>query len=156
MKINELMIGDWVTIAECKTTQMAIGCAKIVGIDRKISIEPYTVGFEYSFYDDKGKECIALNSCSIDRLRPIPLTTEILEKNGFEVQEQGDGKKDVWTGFGIDCEGDIEVEFQYNTPAHLKIDGVFKGEYYVSRNIKYVHELQHALRLCGTEKEIEL
>ena len=89
-------------------------------------------------------------------LEPIPLTTEILEKNGFEVQDQGGGRKDVWTGFGVDCEGDIEVNFQYNVPVHLKIDGGFKGEYYTSANIKYVHQLQHAFILCGIEKEFKI
>ena len=89
-------------------------------------------------------------------LRPIPLTTEILEKNGFEVQDQGGGRKDLWTGFGIAREGDIEVEFQDNIPIHLKIDGAFNGEYYTSSNITYIHQLQHALRLCGITKEIEL
>lgn len=89
-------------------------------------------------------------------IEAIPLTSEILEKNGFEVQDQGGGRKDVWTGFGIDCEGDIEVEFQNNIPVHLKIDGVFKGEYYTSTNIKYIHQLQHILRLCGIEKTIEI
>ena len=40
-------------------------------------------------------------------------------------------------------------EYQRNTDDGFKMlaDG---------KEIKYVHELQHALRLCGIEKEIEL
>ncbi len=136
MKANELQIGDYVNYR-----------GQIIKVT--------------SLYDKGGsnevgwsdKESVWVNASNIEF---IPLTAYILEKNGFEVQDQGGGIKDVWTGFGIDCEGDIEVEFQNNIPVHLKIDGGFKGEYYTSANIKYVHQLQHAMRLCGIDKEIEL
>ena len=137
MKANELMIGDWVVYdGDVEYTNPI----KVEGIDIA------TGALVTSDREDVG----------IDNIQPIPLTAEILERNGFEIQDQGGGRRDVWIGFGVDCEGDIEVEFQYNIPTHLKIDGVFKGEYYTSTNIKYVHLLQHALRLCGIEKEIEL
>ena len=136
MKANELQIGDYVNYR---------------GQIKKVT----------SLYDKGGsnevgwskKESVWVNA---DNVEPIPLTPENLEKNGFGVLDQGDGRKDVWTGFGVDCEGDIEVEFRDNIPIHLKIDGGFKGEYYTSANIKYVHQLQHAFRLCGIEKTIEL
>lgn len=86
----------------------------------------------------------------------VPLTRERLEKIGFEVQDQGGGREDIWMGFGPDCEGDIEFEFNNGVPTHLKIDGAFKGEYYTSNNIKYFHQLQLALTLCGIDKEIAL
>lgn len=126
MKTNELMIGDWVNLSKGNWSK-----------NRQVDIID-----------------IEMIAESVYLTEPIPLTLEILEKNGFEVQDQGGGRKDVWTGFGIDCEGDIEVEFQHNIPTHLKIDGVFKGEYYTSTNIKYVHLLQHALKLCGINREI--
>lgn len=129
MKAKELMIGDWV--------QYPYGIRKVTELD--------------SFLDR-----VCSEDFSVGEVDAIPLTPEILEKNGFEVQDQGGGRKDLWTGFGIDCEGDIEIEFQDNIPIHLKIDGAFKGEYYTSSNITYTHQLQHALRLCGIGKEITL
>lgn len=133
MKANELMIDDWV-------------------YNKNIAkpMQIYPTIFPQMFRSNPNATTEDYN------IFPIPLTPEILKKNGFEVQDQGGGRKDVWTGFGIDCEGDIEVEFQNNIPVHLKIDGGFKGEYYTSANIKYVHQLQHAMRLCGIEKEIIL
>jgi hypothetical protein len=84
---------------------------------------------------------------------PIPLTPEILEKNGFE--DIGDDtyqleEKPCW--FWVDffkhtygCEYDTST-YEYEDDEHrLKLYG-----------IPSVHELQHALRLCGIEKEIEL
>lgn len=144
MKANELMIGD--LINGFGVVRRVTG---IHGLERPEDdglLTTMVPGCEFPESNLSFRPCYA---------RPIPLTKEILEKNGFEVQDQGGGRSDVWIGFGIDCEGDIEVEFQHNIPTHLKIDGVFKGEYYISTNIKYVHELQHALRLCGVEKEVE-
>jgi len=139
MKANELMIGDWVLVNGNPMQIQAID-----DIDGEIM-----AGDElYCLIEDRVH--------SEDKVEPIPLTVEILEKNVFEVQDQGGGRKDVWRGFGPDCEGDIEIEFNNGVPTHLKIDGAFKGEYYTSTNIKSVHKLQHALKLCGIDKEIVL
>ena len=136
MKANELMIGDWVCIE-------GPNCYQIDEIRKEFG--------EYRLYL-KGTAVFATES----EIEPIPLTPEILEKNGFFAQDQGGGRKDMWIGFGPDCEGDVEIEFDCGIATHLKIDGAFKGEYYTSTNIKSVHELQHALRLCGIDKEIVL
>ena len=93
------------------------------------------------------------NDVSIKRCEPIPLTPEILEKNGFETQELGGGRVVLWTGFGDDNQYDIEIEFREDKTIYTKIDG---PTYFVSWRIKHVHKLQHALRLCGIEKEITI
>jgi len=83
----------------------------------------------------------------INSLTPIPLTPEILEKNGwgcyntyqkysnsnvsFELRRNKDG------GFVIEVDG-----YEYGHGAFTLIS--------------YVHELQHALRLCGIEREVKL
>ena len=74
---------------------------------------------------------------------PIPITMQILEKNGFRKELDDDG-----------------VHFRYT----LITDGIsFSLKYVLSvfewlgpLDFKYVHELQHVLRLCGIKKEIEL
>ena len=83
------------------------------------------------------------NGYEYNEIEPIPLTTEILEKNGFRKELDDDG-----------------VHFRYT----LITDGIsFSLKYVLSvfqwlgpLDFKYVHELQHALRLCGIKKEIEL
>ena len=83
-----------------------------------------------------------------DDIQPIPLTGEILEKN-FE-------KKG--TRYGIfDDYFDFEVR-EYN-------DGMFIVNYHCCEmslpdtqiaSICHVHQLQHAMNICGVEKEITL
>lgn len=74
-------------------------------------------------------------------LDPIPLTTEILEKNGFVYNylpfEQS------WQQYGLSI---------YGTTGNYHINCGMN----VSMDVSNVHQLQHALRLCGIEKEIEL
>lgn len=66
----------------------------------------------------------------VDDLQPIPITAEILEKNGLHEAE-----------FGLVVK-----------PKSDKLCASMG----VSIEIKYIHELQHILRLTKTEKEIML
>lgn len=76
-------------------------------------------------------------------LEPVILTPEILKKNGFE-------EWDGWYVYSID---NVAVEIAW-TGTILKIGGQC-GNLELP-DIMYVHQLQHALRLCGIEKEIKL
>jgi len=126
MKANELMIGDWVSYKNgFSDGEMTINT--VVGT---IS-EKYITEFVWG----KRIDC--------EHLYPIPLTAEILEKNGFVRSKvfvewkYGDGEVSMlWKPFPfltVNCDGAV-VKFP----------------------CEHVHELQHALRLCGIEKEIEL
>lgn len=77
-------------------------------------------------------------------LQPIPLTPEILEKNGFERL----GTDYILMGYPFGLTNP-------STPDDYK-DNYWLRVAASSVNIKYVHELQHALRLCRIEKEIIL
>ena len=68
------------------------------------------------------------------QVKPIPLTTEILEKNGWE-------------------RNGIFMEKKIDENTHLRWTGICgsvlsRGNYYMC-DCNYVHTLQHALRLCG-------
>ena len=82
-----------------------------------------------------------LNWVRNDLLEPIPLTLEILERNGFELRD----------GFFYHRIDDKPHHYDFK----LKKGGVFTSEGYTLEcgiyrlTIRYVHELQHALRLCG-------
>ena len=138
MKANELMIGDWVMHNDAHKKVMVIWYKNNVSLDN-----PFVDWG--SIYSDK---------FPIEEVLPIPLTPEILEKNGFK----GDG----YAIFTIDESSWLEYYYhehrlrkwwsgvdEWQNHANVK-DITFQCHCY------YVHELQHALRLCGIEKEIEL
>lgn len=79
-------------------------------------------------------------SPKVSEIEPIPLTPEILEKNGFV--EHKLQRMSIWQGdnFPLEC--------------HFT-----SWEYYWANGdvvINYVHELQRALKLCGITKEITI
>ena len=84
----------------------------------------------------------------IEFIEPVPLTTEILEKNGF-VKDENDDNMYYWNWSVIDdC-----MSYDKET-SKVRIFSV-SGLTFV-KIVQYVHELQHALRLCEIKKEIEL
>lgn len=132
MKANELMLGDWVynNVAD-------------------ITFQVYPQFF--SQWHNQPEQFKAI-------IHPIPLTPEILEKNGW---------KDISTHTLKGCDTFRlrlnQRSFDYTLT--LKMRDYFRLDSYDDRvytlcelnfGFKYVHQLQHALRLCGIEKEIEL
>ena len=86
-------------------------------------------------------------------VQPIPITPEILEKNfgkpyprgGFHNYRMG---KDETIAFVIE---DRRVSAAPdNRVVFCRVPGTYICD------VNYVHELQHALKLCGIEKEIVL
>lgn len=76
-------------------------------------------------------------------LEPIPLTPEILEKNGFK--DMGFfGKLEIGP-WRLICDS-----------SNLAVLHEGREEEYINIPISYVHELQHALRLCGIDLDIKL
>ena len=75
-----------------------------------------------------------------DTVEPIPITEEILKKNGFLGNDYGEIIIGEWR-IMCDCSN---VAILHNEHVCLDIP------------IRFVHELQHALRLCKIDKEIEL
>lgn len=135
MTANELMIGDWV---------MSFGAPhKIVGV-RADSFYPYIkTDISDTWYED-GME---------DLLNPIPLTPEILEKNGFE--KIGGFITDEAYIFDKEESGEANLiirRFDFNESFVI----CTPQDQTARISIGYVHELQHALRLAGINKEIVL
>lgn len=85
-------------------------------------------------------------------VKPIPLTPKILEKNGFVESYSGNTHCLNYHNYK-DHEEDFDIYI---------CDGIREGstceelkEYQITA-IRYVHELQHILKLCKIDKEIEL
>ena len=125
MKPTDLMIKDWV-----------------LWKNRYVQIVQIS-GIVYSF----GHIDILLAHCNdvgdgiethdISKISPIPLTAEILEKNGWE-------------------RNGIFMKKRIDENTHLRWADICgsvlsQGNYYMC-DCKYVHTLQHALRLCGFDE----
>lgn len=113
MKVEELSIGDWVIDGENIAQITSITCDGIIE----------TTFNEYS---------------NIEAIEPIPLTPEILEKNGFVYNNLPFVQ--AWEQNGLSIYGDGLINCGQN----------------VSLKCQYVHQLQHILRDCDIDKEIEL
>ena len=77
---------------------------------------------------------------------PIPLTREIVEKNGFKEYDKG--------CFRLDFEEGVyaNVDFTAKEP----FVSIHNKSYYTCPMCLYVHQLQQAFISCGIKKEITL
>lgn len=144
MKATDLMIGDWVYVNGL--TQQVFDLAY------NQNEKELTVGV----LDPQGDvyQCFY----GFDHVEPIPLTGEILEKNGFvngilRVFATPFLRQRVWSKVEVYEYRPYRVGKQINA-YRLMIGG--KESSGVDIHINHVHELQHAFRLCGIEKEIKL
>lgn len=137
------MIGDWV-----RWNNKNVQIAAVSGITYSFGHQDLTLAH---CNDDK-----LLETHDIKSVSPIPLTPEILEKNGFVKEKEERGFSEPYCVYVCD-------DFQYVIKIYPKslmdrYSRLYIGEdddnENVSLLINYLHELQHALRLCGIEKNI--
>lgn len=116
MEANELMIGDWVHFPNMNGRVAEL--------------------------KDQFCEFKPLSHATYDLVEPIPITPEILEKNGF-VYDCG-----FWT-IANPRYNNVRMVTYYSI--NDDVADAFLGHWAFDENyaIDYVHELQHALRLCG-------
>jgi hypothetical protein len=79
----------------------------------------------------------------ITQMSPIPIMPEILEANGIHKTYEDD-KYAIFRGDGLWAVKYSDGDWELSTPPVCRVD------------IKYVHQLQHALRLAEVDKEINL
>lgn len=143
LKISDLSVGDWVEFHRTKGIYITPPLfekanARVIGTHR---------GAEVSLLVDGKREFIAM---PLSAIHPIPITPEILAKNGV--------KQTKYVGnLGY-------VFYQSDGFNAIRVVGSKWWNIIVSNEcrevvkcyIQHVHQLQHALRLAGVEKEIEL
>lgn len=81
-------------------------------------------------------------------LQSISITPEILEKNGF----RKNGKYNEWNIGEWNDNPFIGVSLDRQSVRVRHFD----NDIFIEDNVLFVHQLQHALRLAGIEKDIEL
>ena len=146
MKTNKLMIADWVLYEGEPYQIRKLG---IYGVDRD--------GEDYPAVCVGKPTGIGL-VVERNEIEPIPLTPEILEKNEFkkfpffhiDEQHQWSWWENTLISVTLWCR---ELNDDTKDGMMLKIEAPTST---LCIKVNYVHELQHALRLCGIEKEIVL
>ena len=124
MKASEIMVGDLLKYTTPPYIQVASITMKKIGYH----IRPNDPRIHY------------VRLCEVN---PIPLTPEVLEKNGFE---EYDGAYIFYTAHYDDC---------VNWCGTILKIGCDNG-YMELADVQYVHELQHCLRMCNINKTIKL
>ena len=144
MKANDLMIGDWVQDKYGNLIQVQ---------------EILTDGINGEW---DGCECYGVEAYN-DEIKPIPITSEILKKNGWYWGLTSDEEDMVSLFEGAYDEhwvydegaGEISLIFPEDTDGGLlKIDDQKFNRHlnFLWNDTLYVHELQRALRLCGLDE----
>lgn len=92
-------------------------------------------------------------------IEPIPLTPEILEKNGFTLENKV--KHPARYIYNISYSNSVIVDFDCYNNGRGAMKCILAGVGLVSNSFIriygkdiYVHQLQHALKACGISKEI--
>lgn len=131
MEAKDIMVEDWVSVAG---TEMKVAC---IGTDR--------IGFEGA---DGG---IFFHDCK--NVKPIELYALLLEGNGFVLVEN---ETPAWELEVKSYYGVKKVEIDYSEHgSNLFIYNEDKSES-MELSIRYVHQLQHAMRLMEIDKEITI
>lgn len=142
MKAKEFMIGDWVYCRSCDKVPLQVAGVEDGKIRLKHSCQydiekkTYTRIEQPSVIDEK--DCL-----------PIPIDQDILEENDFEYERNIGRVYDDW------CNSAKVIYDSWNHLLKILTD------YDITLNKKcfgemYVHEFQHALLLCGIDKEITI
>lgn len=99
------------------------------------------------------KNTFSLTEDTIDNFEPIPITPEILEKNGFVIKKK-------WAQMGNFGNNPLimwhfeDEPLLHNFKHELEIHQNDTGKVHIRIPCEYVHQLQHALKLVNIEKEI--
>lgn len=152
MKATDLMLYDWVL-------HYTIGVARVVSLDYFSSIKKPREGIGLMSRDTEWK--INITNPLEKSIYGIPLTSEILVKNGF-LRHKSISWGEVYTYKWIVGQEDKALEVEH----HFRLspdpyEGT--GFHWIPEMsavsvlcIRYVHELQHIMRLCGIKKEITI
>lgn len=139
MKATDLMIGDWI--------QSFGEPHKIIGIRTDTPYPYIKTNMSDTWYEWGMK----------DLADGIPLTPEIMEKNGFvKVPHEYEYPEcQCWTN-DVDGSYSFEIVADEHRKPYILGNGDMGDYEWVNFECKYLHELQHALRLTGIRKEINL
>ena len=135
MKATELMIGDLVCLKDDTKYKLPLRVDGILKDDVSLEGEGFLGGVD-------------------GLIRPIPLTPEILEKNGWYLDPILKCYSDT-PSWLYEEGGKEELLLRFSTKESTGALGIFDGQKirtmtdFLWKDTLYVHELQHTMRLCG-------
>jgi hypothetical protein len=132
LKISDLSVGDWV---------------EYEGLHYPITFVGYGEGGDGSLVNLIRPD-LSCFTCKISDIHPISITAEILEKNGFVKN----GEYNEWSTGNWEDIPFIGISLSRQS-MRIKNLGT---DIFIENKVIYVHQLQHALRLAGVDKEINL
>lgn len=130
LKISDLSAGDWV--------QDKNGIyAKVIGMEN----------WSNGYFLNIELHDVNVGVTPLASAHPIPITAEILEKNGFARSTS------QFIVYNTD-----KVWISYDKPSETWSVTMYINDFTsnLHANILHIHQLQHALRLAGVDKEINL
>lgn len=126
IKISDLSVGDWVRD----------------NYGSYVKVEGIWQGCNFNYHVDVLRNGVIGTNVPCN-IHPIPITAEILENNEVHKTYEDDDYA-IFRGDGLWVVKYSDGDWELSTPPVCRVD------------IKYVHQLQHALRLSGVDKEINL
>ena len=157
LKISDLSVGDWVSFDTAYLTVEGddIATAFVKKVQQPARIKSILGDQDLIFAEVETEDDFGTIYLKMEHIRPIPITAEILEKNGWST----DG---MYAFLRIDEHRHLEYYYHEHRlrkwycgidewQNHAKVTDITFAAHCYS-----VHQLQHALRLAGVEKEINL
>lgn len=150
MEANELCVDDWVNVVTYDS-RIEPFMAQVQVVSKMTAHGFYPEDTKASYEDEHYGWAVGL-----DKISPIEITPELLEKNGFYTTDGG-------MYYYLDCGDDFHSLEYYKFEGRLRqwSEGVDEWcNHAVTKDLtfqcqcRYVHELQHAIRMCGIHKEI--
>ena len=157
MKTTDLMIGDWVNYRPGWIDEETKEVVYEIKTGFPIRLTCLYDGL--SQYDDVLPDG-SINTIEVAdyELFAIPITPEILKKNGFTIYEQDFTSNTVYKFGSLDYMEFNGFDNYFDIGSKITYMHFGRKITYIHSlmRIYFVHELQHALRLCGIKKELVL
>lgn len=160
IKISDLSVGDWIATesAQLEIKGDDIATAFVDKVKKPIQIVSVLGAEQLVFGRIEELDGFTTIYLKAEHIEPIPLTPEILEKNGFDAP-----KAKVWNdSWYWSNRKDVALELResfglwYMEIVTKEQRSGLQSNRKLGIGFKYVHQLQHALRLAGVGKEIVL
>ena len=150
INISELSVGDWIATESAQLTIEGddIATAFVDKVKKPIQIVSVLGAEQLVFGRIDGLDGFTTIYLKAEHIEPIPLTPEILEKNGF----RKNGNYNEWNLGEWDDIPFIGISLDRQS---MRIKN-FGTDIFISCKVVYVHQLQRALRLAQVMRKIEV
>lgn len=156
LKIRDLSVGDWVGLemANLSIEGDDIATAFVEKLNKPARIKSILGDQDLIFAEVEHEDDFGTIYLKMEHIRPIPITAEILEENGFVRGKRGnyyhylrlDKNRTLYIHASTNG---WRVEITYDAAGMLRTT-------HLMPDMNSVHDLQHALRLAGLNIEINL